>query len=68
MNPTSEDIEVIIKHGYDVACGILDDNINEVASYDFSENFKRQITSVLNQDLSCVFPDLNVEELVVIAF
>ena len=64
MNPTSEDIEVIIKHGYDVACGILDDNINEVASYDFSENFKRQITSVLNQDLSCVFPDLNVEELV----
>ena len=64
MNPTSEDIEVIIKHGYDVACNILDDNINEVASYDFSENFKRQITSVLNQDLSYVFPDLNVEELV----
>lgn len=64
MNPTNEDIEVIIKHGYDVACSILDDNINEVASYDFTENFKRQITSVLNQDLSCVFPDSNVEELV----
>ena len=59
-----EDVDSIIKHGYDTACAMLSDNINEISSYDFTENFKNTITSVMQKDLASVYPDLNMDDVI----
>ena len=48
---TNEDVENIIKNSYDIACDVLNDNINEISSYDFSENFKNNVTQIMSKNL-----------------
>ena len=62
--PTTEDIDNIIKMGYDIACIILKDNINEISSYDFLENFKNKITQIMNKEVACIYPDTNLDDVI----
>ena len=61
---TNEDVENIIKNSYDIACDVLNDNINEISSYDFSENFKNNVTQIMSKNLATIYPDTNLDDVI----